>query len=313
MGRLIQRRLTEVRLVGGRFDGLQGLLEFDVVKELLTYKDILTEIAKETWRHNNPDRKNLPHDFEKDIRLAFGSIRPGSVAVPVERLFEVEVNTLPYEPPKDEIDEAARTIEQTLRAAERDERFPDGLTKSVIPMFGQWGGTLQEGEAIELYGNGASERARFDGVIRERIISCGASGYRDRIAVTGEIRRAELLSKEGGNFAIHLDNGSVVHGAFSSQQESLITDGLHRHKDVRLRIEGLMEFGPDGRMKKVLEIGNMRLVPSIGEEYDHTARPIWEVAVELGRSILDEEWDKMPTDAAQNLDHYLYGMPKEEP
>jgi hypothetical protein len=31
----------------------------------------------------------------------------------------------------------------------------------------------------------------------------------------------------------------------------------------------------------------------------------------IGKSIPEEEWDKVPTDLAANLGHYLYGEPKE--
>lgn len=40
-------------------------------------------------------------------------------------------------------------------------------------------------------------------------------------------------------------------------------------------------------------------------------RPLSEVADELTADIPDAEWDKVPTDLARNLDHYLYGAPKE--
>ena len=36
----------------------------------------------------------------------------------------------------------------------------------------------------------------------------------------------------------------------------------------------------------------------------------WQLAVEAGESVPIEEWDKLPTDGAANLDHYLYGTPK---
>jgi Arc/MetJ-type ribon-helix-helix transcriptional regulator len=38
--------------------------------------------------------------------------------------------------------------------------------------------------------------------------------------------------------------------------------------------------------------------------------PIWETIVRLGRQVPDEEWARVPTDLAQNVDHYLYGAPK---
>jgi Arc/MetJ-type ribon-helix-helix transcriptional regulator len=40
------------------------------------------------------------------------------------------------------------------------------------------------------------------------------------------------------------------------------------------------------------------------------SRPIWEVVDELRQSVPAEEWDKLPVDGAEQLDHYLYGSPK---
>jgi len=41
-----------------------------------------------------------------------------------------------------------------------------------------------------------------------------------------------------------------------------------------------------------------------------TQRPIWEVIVEIGEQIPDEEWANVPTDASINYKHYLYGTSK---
>ena len=40
-------------------------------------------------------------------------------------------------------------------------------------------------------------------------------------------------------------------------------------------------------------------------------RPIWEVINEISSQIPLEEWEKIPNDASVNLDHYLYGAPKQ--
>lgn len=46
----------------------------------------------------------------------------------------------------------------------------------------------------------------------------------------------------------------------------------------------------------------------------HTAaaQSAWDVALAIGASIPKHEWDKVPTDLARNLDHYLYGHPRED-
>lgn len=46
--------------------------------------------------------------------------------------------------------------------------------------------------------------------------------------------------------------------------------------------------------------------------YDPTARPIWELAVEIGAQVPDEEWARVPSDLSKNLDHYLYRAPRND-
>ena len=44
--------------------------------------------------------------------------------------------------------------------------------------------------------------------------------------------------------------------------------------------------------------------------YDPTAKPIWEIAAEIGARIPPEEKARMPHDGSINYKHYLYGSPK---
>ncbi len=39
-------------------------------------------------------------------------------------------------------------------------------------------------------------------------------------------------------------------------------------------------------------------------------KPIWEEILETTADVPDEEWDKLPTDLAEQHDHYLYGTSK---
>lgn len=61
--------------------------------------------------------------------------------------------------------------------------------------------------------------------------------------------------------------------------------------------------------RKVLEF-----IDNLGESEasrrdDH---PIGEVIAEISASVPDEEWAKLPTDGAEQHDHYLYGSPKRQ-
>ena len=44
-----------------------------------------------------------------------------------------------------------------------------------------------------------------------------------------------------------------------------------------------------------------------------TAKPAWERILEMTADVPEEEWDKLPTDLAEQHDHYIYGTPKRSP
>lgn len=66
---------------------------------------------------------------------------------------------------------------------------------------------------------------------------------------------------------------------------------------------------PDDKQQEVLA-----LVDEMLEEDQKQPRekvgPIWEIITELSAQAPMEEWEKLPSDGAEQHDHYLYGSPK---
>jgi len=51
-----------------------------------------------------------------------------------------------------------------------------------------------------------------------------------------------------------------------------------------------------------------------GQDHREDApKPIWEQFAEAFENVPDEELDRLPTDLAANVDHYVYGLPKRTP
>ena len=50
--------------------------------------------------------------------------------------------------------------------------------------------------------------------------------------------------------------------------------------------------------------------PAATEPPAEARKPVWERILERTAAIPDEEFDKLPTDLADQHDHYLYGAPK---
>ena len=283
-------------------------IDIDVLEELISYKKILVETAKELWRRHNPDHQRLPNNFEDSLCIKFYKLGKGSTEVPLERVIQYDDGELPLPRPEDELDEAVKVVAEAEDAANNDSPLPDGFPKSILQHFEAYGSSLRENESFEQRPANSSRRYVYSSKTRERLRTRSEGQYEDTIDLCGEVRLADL---DGKKFAMLLENGDKVGGYFTQEQEEEITLALREHQSMRLRIKGKGEFAPpEGRLKKITIVQEMKLLKEGEERYDADAPPIWEVAAEIGESVPVEEWDKVPTDLSKNLDHYLYGAPK---
>lgn len=300
--------LVKQKFSGPRFED-HGL-DIDVLPELIAYKDLLIETAKEIWRRKHPDRERIPRNFEAGLRLKFYRLAEGSVAVPLMREIEVEEGILNFEREPDELDEAARILEDAIDAVSKDAPLPSDLPKNVIPLFGQLGRTLEADDEIEFeppQGARARKKVIYTTQTRSRMMERATGEYTDVVNVSGEIRAADL---DGGNFSLRREDGSKIVGKFAPTQEIQITEALKEHQSCSLQIEGVATFFPTGEIKRIEQVEKLHIVSREQGEFDATAKPIWEIAQEIGKSVPSKDWEKVPKDGSVNVDHYLYGHRK---
>lgn len=303
----IDQELTTLRFDGPRFED-HGL-EIDVLPELVAYKKLLLETAKDLWRRRHPDRERLPKGFETSVSVKFFRLGEGSTSVPLMREIRIAEGQLPFLI-EDELDDAADIIEASIEAAGDDRPLPENLPKNVIPLFAEFGKSLAENESIYARARRREREARYTPKVRERLTRWVEPIYEDKVDVTGEVRAADL---DGCNFVLRQDDGRKLPGKFDPAQETSFTEALREHAVRRLRLKGLGEFVHDsGALKRIVRVDEVKVLGIGEEEFDPTARPIWEVIAELGATVADEEWAKVPPDLSKNLDHYLYGAPKTE-
>jgi Arc/MetJ-type ribon-helix-helix transcriptional regulator len=62
-----------------------------------------------------------------------------------------------------------------------------------------------------------------------------------------------------------------------------------------------------------LEQDEARTRPAVDADAVAVDKPIWEEILELTADVPDEEWENLPTDLAEQHDHYIYGTPKRLP
>jgi len=133
----------------------------------------------------------------------------------------------------------------------------------------------------------------------------GQGRYEDAVEILGEVRAADL---DGCNFVLRLGDGAKVSGKFDSNQETVIVEALREHATRQLKITGRAEFDPaTGSLKRIIAVDHLSIQTPAEEDIDTTARPIWEIAAEIGAAVSEQEWSHEPPDVSQRLDHYLYG------
>lgn len=60
-----------------------------------------------------------------------------------------------------------------------------------------------------------------------------------------------------------------------------------------------------GEQKRVLDF-----VERIERQKSQPAKTLWDAIQDIVKDVPDEVWERLPTDGAEQHDHYLYGSPK---
>lgn len=298
-----KKELVIVNFDGPRFD--DHALDIDVLPELIIYKKLLIETAVEIWRKRNPSKRRLPRGFRDNLIIKFYELKGGSTSVPLVRELDIpDAPQLSLE--ADELDEAALVLERTLLAAGKGEPAPADLPSSVVPIFNDLGRTLKESEGLGFRSQLTGETARFDRKIKGQILSWTNPTYEKHTELNGEVRAASI---DATSFKMRLEDGRNVSGKYSAEDKDKILEALKGHESLRLRIDGTVEFyARDGTPKRFVTVD--KIVIAVAEEDKQRAtdeRPIWEQLIEIGSSVSNEEWKRVPDDFANNVDHYLYG------
>lgn len=285
---------------GDRFED-HGLA-LDDLKELAHLRDALVETTKELWRSEHPERKNLPKNYEQSLTLRFFEIQPGSACVPVTYSPEPQM-PLPATVSDDTITgqlvDAAALLVETYAAIHGREPLPPGLPRAVLPKLALLGSTLGAGERVFVEVPGR-KRIAVTQEARDQLRALAAPPWTDAVDLLGHVTSASLK----GRATIEVD-GEQVDIDFGESDVALVTEALHLHEKLLLRVVGRAEFAPPhGVLRKINKIDSLSLVES-ARPIDQDATPIWEFAEQLASTVPAEAWAGLPKDGARTVDLYL--------
>ena len=69
---------------------------------------------------------------------------------------------------------------------------------------------------------------------------------------------------------------------------------------------------PPEKQQEALRLLDTLATGVSSERTEVERRPIWEVVDEINAGLPADTWENVPTDGSINLDHYLYGAPKQQ-
>jgi hypothetical protein len=280
-------------------------LDLRALSELSQFQNMVAETAKTLWRAANPKRERLPSHFEERVRLCLRRIEDGSATAPLEVFIEEEEQTALWEPEPVEINDAVRLTHEVFEALELDLPLPGRSPRALLPDYAKWGQSLGENEAVEMQ---VSEKkpVYLTPAHRQKLEKLVEIPHEDCVEVSGEVFEADVKKVR---FQLWSGEDTSVTVVFTPEQEDQVTTALKEHKTARMFVKGLGEYSPQGKLLRVFQVDELRLTTS-ETHYDKSARPIVDILEELAKEIPQEEWDKLPSDLNDNLDHYLYGLPK---
>ena len=299
------KEVVRLRFKGERFR--DHALDLGALTELSQFQKMIAETAKELWRAANPDRERLPRRFEERTRLCLRKIEEGSATAPLEVYVAEEEQREFWEAEPTEIKEAIALANGVFEAVERDSPLPERFPKKLLTEYVAWGQSLAEGEELEVQPTSGKRITHVTQETRERLRTFCEAPHQDYVDVYGEVLEADVKQKR---FQLWIDERTPVTVMFSDQQEAEVTTALKEHVSLRMQVKGQGEMSPQGKLLRIIQVDELK-VRQVGEiPFDRSARPIEEVLADLASEVSETEWAKLPSDLTDNLDHYLYGLPK---
>lgn len=283
-------------------------LDLSAITELSLFQKIVAETAKTLWKAANPDRERIPRNFEDRTRLCLRRIEDGSAVAPLEVYLEDQSEPELFEPEATEVKHAVELAEDVFRAVERDESLPEIFPKSLIPDYEKFGQTLSGEESIEVSRFGAEHHelpVRVTPITRSRLTALAERYYEDQIQIVGEVLEADVRQRR---FQLWVDDKSGINVTFSPDQEGQVTSALRDHQTIRLRVVGRGEFSQQGKPVRVTRVDEIQVQPPGQIEQTSSLQSIETLLAGLASQVPKDEWDRLPTDLSNNLDHYLYGI-----
>ena len=235
-------------------------------------------------------------------------IEEGSATVPLEIFAETPLQGELWEPVPEEVDEAVELAFQVFDSVVEDRPLPDRFPKQLISEYAEWGKALGPDEYIELKTPTRERVTRLDAGSRARLAAYGESPHSTMLEVIGKVLEADVRQRR---FQVWTNPRTALSVEFDESQEVTVTRALMDHRSICIRIRGTADISPQGKPIRFTDVTMLELTPAGGVDYDPGAPRIEDEIAEIAAGVSAAAWERLPKDLNDQLDHYLYGAPRQ--
>lgn len=241
---------------GARFEG--HALPVEVLAELVTYRDLVVELARHLLLTSAPGRKRVPKGFFESFQIVLTGIGEGSAIPAVDRVRPTFPETPPLFEERDFFDDARDLVEEVIAHAGRREPLPSQFPGVLMPRFKLLGRSLRQDESIEFRAPGRASGPRFDRTVRRRLMLQEETTIADDFDLTGELVGGH---KDRRVLFVRLDDGHEI----EIPREPSEVQRLLAWSGRRVHVVGEGSFNREERLERVIGVSDFEVV---GAEQD---------------------------------------------
>lgn len=235
------------KLTGGRFR--ENTVPLEVLPDITALQELLTALAKDFHKEQDPDRKRARKNFDKIVQIHLAGVDDGSARL---RLVLFFAGLLPpymgvYEKAKDVVTEA-------VAAASRGEQ--PNLEQRYLRYFERIGHSLEPGESLGFPVAGGY--ADLNQVTRQRLIEASkVAEYSEKVTLRARVSSTNVRTDK---FELHLMDGTALQGDLTSSLRDPL-QAIHvaygKSKDAWISLDCAVvkdRFGRIVRVESIQEI-----------------------------------------------------------
>lgn len=261
-----------------RFDGpryTDNKLDILAMKELINLQDVLYQSLE---RHNSKEYDSdvkITSDEKVKYAIYLANLEPGSTVASIQVKSDDSGNIFDHVPAHEEVKNRMGEIVDVIAAAEEGRRFPDDSDKDLIRTLKKLGNSLPPDCRMELC-TPRQSWVQLTPKSKERLQNALTSPYTDDVSIKGVVLEANVKTRK---FTIWPNEQENIKVDFNLDQEDQITTALKEHSRLELWLKGIGRFNSDGKMERISEVSDIRLLETDDNAFDVNAEPIWESAI----------------------------------